>query len=748
LLEQEIPAEFALLELAFLDLAALGHSGVLRDSPHQSFESFNVRDLADTVAAQVPAARRPLLQREIDSVLSSQGGDPLELLRACVSSGSLYRGAVRIALFTPSSGGPPQPSVGFDIADSHLHSGASIPLEVLLESLVSRRRGFSRHTIAQPLTSKTGAVWDVVVLLAAVRWAYRYIWFLYSGGSRTDQNALLRYGLDGDVAQWVSDGSYWTVVRDLALDLDGRRRGAFRKIAGTLPREGRVLNLGDVFWRFVDDYGSTSESSRSFAVSLARAALGLGASVTSTPSEGLSRFADRFETVGLVRDASVEAAKARLVEWSLQHWATSDVVGAEFRKTIPKSSVPEFRSGVRSAIHAHIRGFQLFMAGDGRARALSVPIGFSRMPHPSRCAGVGGWNEFQHVVLGSWAIADVAAPDVTAFLQATTSTDVAGDEFGSANWPFVVGAELLSRYGIDTRFTIHSGEMFNTPFNGVRRIGELFLGVRAPDRIGHALALSERAASLLCRGKAPALGRVDAIMDLCWAITSNLSRAPEVKDLLYKIVAPVHGRSAVAVDAWVDASLRLFTLDGLSRGGLLHLHGERFWPRNRLELLATVRSDDARALVGLATGTGSEVTGCDLTQPIEGQERDAFLALCDSIAAEARESVWGTIKAQADLVIESCPQSNVVLTGGLTHESHPLWEWLAEGVSVSISSDDPLVFGASITDEFMNLLSCDCDQALARKAAVTSVSSCSGGARHRLSDYKLLRQSPIARPRH
>jgi adenosine deaminase len=56
--------------------------------------------------------------------------------------------------------------------------------------------------------------------------------------------------------------------------------------------------------------------------------------------------------------------------------------------------------------------------------------------------------------------------------------------------------------------------------------------------------------------------------------------------------------------------------------------------------------------------------------------------------------------AQRELVLECCPTSNVVLGAFPSYEQHPLPRLRAAGVRVTLGSDDPPYFGASIGGEY------------------------------------------------
>ena len=52
--------------------------------------------------------------------------------------------------------------------------------------------------------------------------------------------------------------------------------------------------------------------------------------------------------------------------------------------------------------------------------------------------------------------------------------------------------------------------------------------------------------------------------------------------------------------------------------------------------------------------------------------------------------------AERGIVLECCPTSNVVLGAFPSYEDHPLPQLRAAGVKVTLGSDDPPYFGASI----------------------------------------------------
>lgn len=55
---------------------------------------------------------------------------------------------------------------------------------------------------------------------------------------------------------------------------------------------------------------------------------------------------------------------------------------------------------------------------------------------------------------------------------------------------------------------------------------------------------------------------------------------------------------------------------------------------------------------------------------------------------------------ERDLTLDVCPISNVKLMPGITRDNHPIRELFDAGVRCTVSTDDPLVFGNKLADEY------------------------------------------------
>lgn len=71
-----------------------------------------------------------------------------------------------------------------------------------------------------------------------------------------------------------------------------------------------------------------------------------------------------------------------------------------------------------------------------------------------------------------------------------------------------------------------------------------------------------------------------------------------------------------------------------------------------------------------------------------------------AVTSDGRADVQKLIRDRG-VTIDACLTSNEFTGAVESAERHPLPEWIAAGISVSLSTDDPTFFGASVTDEYM-----------------------------------------------
>lgn len=730
----------AVLALVFGDATALGSSGLLRDAPQTRLDEFAPGALCELVGSQFSGVQRPWLHFDVERLVVSCGGDPLTLLWE--SEPELPDGDQDKAYFPLSAfrrGDLARGGVGFEVADVHLHSGASIPLEIFFSALASRRTALAHSELrGRTLLLPSGQEWDFHTLLMSLRWALRLLRVVRDGVDLNDLHHLAELNFDLDIVESVAAGSYWSQVH-LACAGDVKMRATLHPGMARRFEDGSLCDFADLLWRTATLPSYDFPGRQGFLYGVIRAVVSVARQVNARPGEGLSRFGDRFELMGLTRDASLGELKTKSIWWTLRQTARSpDVIGAEFRKTITGEERRTFRRKILDALWDHGCAFEAFAYEHGRAMALATPIGFHRRPAHGRG---GDWTDMAQlgdVLTGTAVLAELCESDAALMERTISSIDVAGDEYGSASWPYSVGAAILARRGVNLRYTIHAGESFATPLNGIRRVGELLLGDRKPDRVGHALSLCRATAARICAGRAPPQRIGDVVIDAAWTLVAGFGDGDAAEGVLYDLVKALPGHGAIRTKNWTEAYEMLWSMEELLRVGVV----EEIMPGTyapaadeTLRALGRSRSATTRALIALCSGAGPDVAGCDVTALVPRNLLHGVAEHSDRQADAARTFVQEKLGDEArPVVIESCPTSNVRLAGITSAGEHPLWNWKRDGLTVVIGSDDPVIFGSTIVDEFETLLTVSADRAVVDELAVASVRCC-GSERWRANDF-------------
>ncbi len=154
----------------------------------------------------------------------------------------------------------------------------------------------------------------------------------------------------------------------------------------------------------------------------------------------------------------------------------------------------------------------------------------------------------------------------------------------------------------------------------------------------------------------------------------------------------------------------------------------RSYPGPALRVQAWACSAEARDGGVVALGLG----GPESDAPLDAEIVEAFArAAAAGLPANPHagegggpQSVWATLKAlrprrighgvrsiedealvrhlaDEEIVLEVCPTSNVALSVYPSYEEHPLIVLLSAGCRVTVNSDDPALFGSSLTGEYL-----------------------------------------------
>jgi adenosine deaminase len=154
-------------------------------------------------------------------------------------------------------------------------------------------------------------------------------------------------------------------------------------------------------------------------------------------------------------------------------------------------------------------------------------------------------------------------------------------------------------------------------------------------------------------------------------------------------------RNLGQADAFADLELaqrtRAYRVVGVGLGG-----DERNFPaRDFKTAFERARALGLRRTVhaGEAAGSESIVDAVELL----GAER-----IGHGVSARGERNVMELLRTRA-VSVDVCPTSNVITGAVRNRRSHPLYEFLSEGLLVTLSSDDPAFFGASLVDEYAAL---------------------------------------------
>jgi hypothetical protein len=260
----------------------------------------------------------------------------------------------------------------------------------------------------------------------------------------------------------------------------------------------------------------------------------------------------------------------------------------------------------------------------------------------------------------------------------------------------------------------------------VRNVGEFVLPERTADRIGHALALDADCAEQIAGEPPAAFSARSVVEDLCWLIACGI-HPDDAADLLERVLASVGFDAAGIGPTDVVGGWRLRrTLHGPARAGLVADDPSSAFgsPPNAIDEAMVMTLDPSVRAMMLLMYRGAGVAGV-LDRLITGRLRDKYADWSSRIAHDARSTVLSAVR-ETGIIIESCPTSNLRLAGMSSYRLLPLRRWFEAELNVSLNSDDPLIFGRSVSDEALAVMEFFGDDVLVQMAEC-SVRSCGRG---------------------
>ena len=165
--------------------------------------------------------------------------------------------------------------------------------------------------------------------------------------------------------------------------------------------------------------------------------------------------------------------------------------------------------------------------------------------------------------------------------------------------------------------------------------------------------------------------------------------APEI-EWIPQLGMSRHCRVA-ALERWLEPFLEL----GVFR--TLDLSGDEF--AQPIEVFVPLYRRAKAAGLRLKAHVGEWGTADDVLRAVELLELDEVQ---HGIAAADSPAVMRFL-AQAGVRLNVCPTSNVMLGRVARVEEHPIRALFDAGIRVTVGSDDPLIFGTSLSEEFLAL---------------------------------------------
>lgn len=658
----------------------------------------------------------PGLSEDIAHLYEECRGDPLNLISVMILHGHNYRStppAFPVEIFLrPASAPPIDAAAATLVADVHLHSGASLALPQLLDLLFESSHDLSADGYVSYASDGVGEAFSISILLAGIRAHVSWL----SGGSA----AML---VKPRSVELLSSGLFWNEVARSCINFGGDTEFLGELCSGWF--DGSITNWRDSIIACLEESRDDGiEAPRRLILGLVSALSILNSSLKAVPGEGLGRFVSRFDRMGIIRDSGSGANRRRVVHAACESvFSSTAVVGAEFRKTVVAGR-HQLDSVIVDSLQEHLAGFAGYCGQSGVSLKASMPIGFLRDSRsPER--DVERWTaryRLSAVSSVAQAIRRVRS-DRSEARYFITGLDVAGDEAAMPSWPFLAAYEYILNIpaGDSLSTAIHAGESFSWRLQGLRRMAEVVFSEIRIDRLGHGLALDEIMADLVVGQGASRIRSLDATLDLCWYLANWES--DEAKSLLDRICVRLGlGEEGLDAVSMVHGYRSLQSLAGLKHLGIAASDHEFELLDYADPFVVRRRGPDVISAWMLSfKRPGSD----PFESVISGRLAEDFVRFQASAVEEVRDWLLDGLKSQG-VVIEACPTSNARLAGLRSVKALHIGRYKSAGLRVSVNSDDPIIFGNSVLEEFA-LLSDGFGRKVAEECAAESVAICSVG---------------------
>lgn len=599
------------------------------------------------------------------------------------------------------------------VADAHVHSGGVSPPLVLLRALLAHMSQLPVEGLALQLRDSDGATLNGEPLLLALG-----ISAIALQAPPADLANLRRFdpALDLDVLE------FWPFALGAAFsgntDSLDRLRHAFDR---RIWRRGGPPDVAAIECAIEEWLGGLASAPVQALGRGCLAALGLLQHALCAPAvASLDLFVERFDLLRRVRKMSSATEVVRI------HDSISFLLGGgllnrlELRKTAgaavaaaDKKARLDAYDGICNDIKNHAEAVVRVRKSHPNM-TVQMPVSFHRH-HPKAVQTSQGQAPLRHPLMNVRAIANGVARVCTERQEARDfigSLDVVGRESDTPNWIFSLGYSYVDRAMRSVKvaplaYTIHAGEQFACPLEGLRRIGEVLLFEVSVTRVGHALALSPTTADIA--GLDGPHRASETLESLLWAARTVPALEPKVSDMCVRLGSIVfRGAVQPTFADLLDWYVSRFHYDRMQRIGFVaDPSGFRveLVPAEeivRTRTLSCADQVDKMIAASLLEGTFS---GVDFNpNPFVPDEMlHELMSLMEVCYTQSVDVVRREFKKQR--LIEACPSSNVSLGAIRSFAQHPVRDFAKAGLRVTMNSDDPGLFGALVEEEILSTLS-------------------------------------------
>jgi hypothetical protein len=690
------------------------------------------------------AAAGELLKLTANGWRLANGGPVNTIVRWRLPLGTIHAAAAAKKNHT-RAGSPPTTSAAqdFDLAllregavDGHVHIGTCLPFDALFQLIQARSRTSATaysgvlRTEAEEMQDSVGGTFEpATVLTMGAILSGLLDRFLAQGendfvafvASLPQTQSFKDAVLQGTLWEFLLEEDEAQPTRSRRIDsgfdlIEGKETTSLPSIDD--PYEAAVSRKLALLKLTMDE--SAASGLLLCVDDLLRAEALVHSSLTQSVDRGLSAFLSYSHRLGSLRRSLPDQSRI-VVKHGLPHLARGMWLRGVELRTAEQFAGHSGMADLARSLDAKLGGYEDALSGIEERKPMATwPICLikdkSVVASPEQPASsLEGRVRFELRRL--YDIVGQAAELLTTFPRARRvipGLDVAGDENAVPNWCFaVLFREFLNRIS-DAEpteeipgflsFRVHAGEDFHSPLQGLRRIYEAANWVVPEEftpRLGHALALSET--TPVPSLDSPEAQTIDeAFDDLVWA-WSLLEQRPGAQNArLTRVLAEVIEAAGAELYEVEDAAISDYSLayknrfehQALKELGLF----VRSTYRERLELSHQVRlpghpRTEQRILYRYLT---------DQSLAAAAKARLLDPAWLQQVIDAVRPLVIDAVRARG-CVIESCPTSNLIIGGIDDYRRHPIHEWIAAGLSVTINTDDPGLFSINLQDEYASI---------------------------------------------